>query len=144
MAIIDLLNVAVAVDWLDLAVLELLRIIIVSFIASPILWLVGRAVVGGRKAKFTDAFWIIFLGTVISALISTGGSALNLTGFTALILGTIIQLLIWLGLVKHFFDTDWLRAFGISILAVIVAIVVAVVLVWILVGFGMLLGWSWI
>ncbi len=144
MAIIDLLNVAVNVDWLDLAVLELLRIIIVSFIASPILWLVGKAAVGGEKAKFTDAFWIIFLGSVIGALMTAGGSALNLTGFTALILGTIIQLLIWLGLVKHFFDTDWLKAFGISILAIIVAVVIAVVLVWILLGFGMLLGWSWL
>jgi hypothetical protein len=43
-------------------------------------------------------------------------------------LASIIQLLIWLGLVKHFFDCGWLKALAISILAVILFVIIAVVL----------------
>jgi len=76
--------------------------------------MVGRSTVGSEKAKFSDAFWItalgIILGTVINAIIP--------------VLGFIISFIVWLALVRHFFDTGWLGALGISIVAVILLVVV--------------------
>jgi len=95
---------------------------------SPVLWLSGRAVVGREKAKFTDAIWIVVLGTIIGGIFGF---------FFTGIIAAIIQLLIWLAAVKHFFDTGWLAALGISILAVIIFAVIAVILA--LVGFAI---WS--
>jgi hypothetical protein len=37
-------------------------------------------------------------------------------------------LLIWLALVKHFFDCGWLKALAISIVAIVIFIVIAFVL----------------
>lgn len=96
-----------------------IHVIVNTIILSPVLWLSGRALAGKDKAKFTDAIWIVVLGTVIGTL------------FGAFFIGwlaSIIQLIIWLALVKHFFDCGWLKALAISILAIIIFAVIAVLL----------------
>ena len=107
-----------------------IRIIVSTIVIAPVLWLSGRALVGKEKAKFTDAIWIVVLGTVIAAIFGA-----LFVGFIAL----IIQLLIWLALVKYFFDCGWLKALAISILAVIIFAVIVVILV--IIGIGI---WLWI
>ena len=47
----------------------LIQIVAGTIIIAPILWLAGRALAGKEKAKFTDAIWILLLGTVIGAVI---------------------------------------------------------------------------
>ena len=104
-------------------------IIVNTIILSPIFWIAGRALVGKEKAKFTDAIWIVILGTVVGTLFGA---------FFTGILAAIIQLILWLALVKHFFDCGWLKALAISILAVIIFVVIVGILafvgvvVWIL------------
>jgi hypothetical protein len=103
----------------------IINVIVPTIILSPVLWLAGRALVGKEKAKFTDAVWIIFTGTLFGSI------------FSAIFIGiiaSIIQLIVWLALVKHFFDCGWLMALAISILAVIVFIAIAIILG--LIGFG--------
>ena len=96
----------------------IINIIVNTIIISPVLWLSGRAIVGKQKAKFTDAIWIAILGTVIGTFFGAYFSG---------IIATIILLILWLALVKHFFDCGWLKAFVISILAVIIfAVIVAI------------------
>ena len=130
---------------LDLVLLNFVGMIIGSIILSPILWLLGRALVGKEKAKLTDAIWIIFLGNIINAILGAFGDAINVVGISAVIIGFIIQLLIWVGLVKHFFDIDtWLKALGISILAAIIYVIIFVIVALILVSLipGIVLpGW---
>lgn len=121
----------------DALLLQILSIIVGTLILAPILWFVGKALVGREKAKFTDALWIMFLGQVIGGLLSVAlGSVLE--GLTASLIGFIVQLLVWLGLVKHFFDTGWGKAFVIAIVAVIVAAIVFAVLAMLLIGLGLL------
>jgi len=111
---------------IDLAIVNLIVSIIVNIIVlSPALWISGRLLAGKDKAKFTDALWIVGLGTLIGAL--------SQYLFKEGILVSIILLVIWLGLVKHFFDTGWLRALVIAIVAVIIWLVIIVIL-------GVLLG----
>ena len=49
---------------LDLIAL-LIQIVVGIVVTAPVLWLVGRSLVGREKAKFLDAVWIVALGTVI-------------------------------------------------------------------------------
>jgi len=108
----------------------LIELVIKIIILAPALWISGRVLVGKEKAKFIDSVWIIILGTLIGGIFSY----FEIIGIIAL----IIQLVIWLGLVKHFFDTGWLKAFVISVLAVIILVVVGFILG--LVGLGLSLA----
>ncbi len=114
----------------------LINIIVNTIIISPALWLSGRAIAGKEKAKFTDAIWIVVLGTVISTLF--GAFLSSIIDFSGII-AAIILLLLWLGLVKHFFDCGWLKAFVISILAVIIFIVIVAILA--IIGIAILTIW---
>lgn len=126
---------------LDVALLNLLGIIAGSIIVSPILWLVGKAFVGKEKAKLRDAFWIVFLGLVISGLFNTVFFAV-FVGYSVVAISFIIQLLIWLGLVKHFFDTEtWGKAFAIAIVAVVVTAIILAILITLFISLKMLTGW---
>lgn len=104
-----------------------IHVIINIIILSPVLWLSGRAIVGKDKAKFTDAVWIIVLGTVIGTLFGALFSG---------IIALVIQLILWLALVKHFFDCGWPKALAISIIAIIIFAAIAVVLA--LIGFALI------
>ena len=108
----------------------IINIIVNTIIISPVLWLSGRAIVGKQKAKFTDAIWIAILGTVIGTFFGAYFSG---------IIATIILLIIWLALVKHFFDCGWLKAFVISILAVIIFVVIVAILA--IIGIAILAVW---
>jgi len=69
-----------------------LNVLIPTIVLSPVLWLAGRALVGKEKAKFTDAIWIILLGTLFGSIFSA---------FFTGIIASIVQLIVWLALVKH-------------------------------------------
>jgi hypothetical protein len=96
-----------------------IQIIVNIILLVPVLWITGRLLVGKEKAKFTDALWIVILGTLISAafqyLLGSG------------IIASIILLIILLGLVKQFFDCGWLKALAIAIVAILMWIVIAII-----------------
>jgi len=97
-----------------------LHIIVNTVILGPVLWLSGRALVGKEKAKFIDGLWIAALGTLIGAVFGYF--------FTGMI-AAIIMLIVWLALIKHFFDCGWGKALLIAIVAVIVFIIIGLVLI---------------
>ncbi|MEJ2240780.1 MAG: hypothetical protein P8Y18_01370 [Candidatus Bathyarchaeota archaeon] len=105
----------------------LIQIVVSTIILAPVLWLAGRALVGGDKAKFFDAIWIVVLGTIIGAVVNAyiGG-----------LVAAIIMFVIWLALIKHFFDCGWLKAFVIAIIAVIIFVIIVAILA--VIGFGLL------
>jgi hypothetical protein len=110
------------IDLDPLIINMVISIIVHTIIISPVLWLSGRAIVGKEKAKFTDAIWIVVLGTVIGTFFGA---------FFSGIIGTVILLILWLALVKHFFDCGWLKALAISILAVIIFLIIVAILAFI-------------
>ena len=110
------------------------HIIVNVIVLSPVLWIAGRLLAGKDKAKFTDALWIVVLGTLIGAVFQA-----FLEGILGL-LGSIIMLIIWLALVKHFFDTGWLKALAIAIVAIIIYIIIAAILM--LIGLAIIAGSS--
>ncbi len=112
------------IDLISLAISIVARIVVLSIV----LWGAGRLLAGAQKAKFTDALWIAVLGTLIGAVVE------NFVGGVLGLLGAVLVLFVWLALVKHFFDTGWLRALAIAIVAVIFYIILLAILGLLLVG----------
>jgi hypothetical protein len=106
----------------------LVQIVVSSIILAPVLWLAGRVLVGSDKAKFFDAIWIVILGTVIGAVVGD---------FVGSLVAAVIMFIVWLALIKHFFDCGWLMALAIAIIAVILFVIIAAVLAF--VGIGLII-----
>jgi len=104
----------------------IISLVVNVIILSPVLWLSGRLLVGGQKAKFTDAIMIVVIGVVIGGILGY-----FIYGWIA----SIVMLIVWLALIKLFFDCGWLKALAIAIVTVIIFAVIAVVLA--LLGFGL-------
>ena len=102
----------------------IVRIIVATVVTAPSLWIAGRMIVGVKKAKFSDAFWIVALGIILESMVV----AVVRSSFASL-----VQFVVWLYLVRHYFDTGWGNAFVISLLAVVVFIIVTF-------GLAMVLG----
>jgi hypothetical protein len=111
---------------MDLVAL-LIQIVVGIIVVAPILWLVGRALVGKEKAKFTDAIWIVVLGTIIGAVVGF---------FVGSLISAVIMFIVWLALIKHFFDCGWLKAFVIAVIAVIVFVIIVAILA--VIGIGII------
>ena len=105
----------------------LIQIVVATIVLAPILWIAGNLLAGKDKAKFTDAIWIVLLGTVIGAVVGAviGG-----------LVAAVIMFIVWLALIKHFFDCGWLKAFVIAVVAVIIFVVIVAILA--LIGIGIL------
>ena len=105
---------------LDVFLVNLLIHVVVNILLlSPVLWISGRLLAGKDKARFIDAIWIAILGTVIADLLGL---------FVVGIIAALIVLVIWVALIKHFFDCGWLKALAIGIVAIIVLAVIAIIL----------------
>jgi hypothetical protein len=97
----------------------LISIVVGVIVVAPVLWLVGRALAGKEKAKFTDAVWIVVLGIVIGAIVGA---------FVGGLISAVIMFVIWLLLIRHFFDCGWLMAFAIAVISVIIFVVIVAIL----------------
>ena len=108
----------------------LIQVIVTTVILAPVLWLVGRGLISKEKARFLDAVWIIFLGTIIGTVVNAyiGG-----------LIAAIIMFVVWLALIKHFFDCGWLMAFAVAVVAVILFVIIMAVLVVVLALIGIAL-----
>jgi hypothetical protein len=106
---------------------------------APALWIAGRLLAGKQKAKFTDALWIVILGIAVFYFINLLLADL-LSGF-AIIIAYIVVLFIWLALIKHFFDSRWLKALAISIIEIIIGIIFMIIIAFVLTIIGIGAGW---
>ncbi|MGD6805576.1 MAG: hypothetical protein ACQCN4_01265 [Candidatus Bathyarchaeia archaeon] len=130
-----------AIDVVSLVIALVLQILFWLIVVGPALWISGRLLAGKGKAKFSDALWIVIIGTIVFYFVNMALTGL-FADFTNTLFGSLISylvlLLIWLALVKHFFDCGWLKALAISIIAVIIAVVI-----WLIIGILLaLIGFS--
>jgi hypothetical protein len=108
----------------------LIQIIVGVIVLAPLLWIAGRLLAGKDKAKFTDAIWIVVLGVVIGAVVGA---------FVGGLIAAVIMFVVWLALIKHFFDCGWLKAFLVAVVAVIIFVVILAILA--VIGIGILALW---
>jgi hypothetical protein len=113
-------------SWLNLIPEELrlifpLVLFFVNLIALAIvLYLAGLIVVGKKRSLISDAFIISLLGNILS------------TAFFILIpyriLALALSIIVWLLLIKRFYETTWLKAMAVGVLAIIVFLAITVLL----------------
>lgn len=108
----------------------LIQIIVGVIVLAPVLWIAGRLLTGKDKAKFIDAIWIVVLGVVIGAVVGA---------FVGGLVAALVMFVVWLALIKHFFDCGWLKAFLIAVVAVIIFVVILAILA--VIGIGILALW---
>jgi hypothetical protein len=124
---INVIMAAKAGSWWDLIpetgqrlIFSLTLFFVNLLVLSLVLYLAGLVVVGGRRARFIDAFVISLLGTILSTVF-----------FLFIPYGLIalaLNILVWLLLIKSLYKTGWLRAIVVGILAIIIFLVVTVIL----------------
>ena len=106
----------------------IVNILVNSVVIVPSLWFAGKSLVGKGKARFIDAILIVVIGTVVGVVIGA---------FSLGFYGSIVQLVLWLMLIKYFFNTGWILSLVISIIAVIIFIFLSFILG--LIGFALIL-----
>ncbi len=106
----------------------IVEIIVGVIILAPVLWLVGRAMVG-KTASLVHSVWIVVLGVIINTILGA---------FVQGLLGLLITLVVWVALIKHFFKASWSKAAIVGIVATIVLAIIAIALA--IIGFGAIIG----
>ena len=96
------------------------QLVIAGIVGGIFVWLAGKAL-GAPRATY----WHGIL-TVVSAIILTDIISYFIGGLGWIT--TIIEIIIILLLIKHFFGVGWIKAIVIAILAVVIAIIVTVIL----------------
>jgi len=113
------------VPWRDLIPEELSLIfpLVVFFVTLVILAIVlyfaGLIVVGKKRALMSDAFIISLLGSVLSTVFFM---------FIPSLLALALSLIVWLLLIKRLYETSWLKAIAVGILAIVIFLAVTVLL----------------
>jgi uncharacterized membrane protein YhaH (DUF805 family) len=87
-------------------------------VMTTVFYVAGAIVVGKRRALFSDALVISLLGTVVG----------NICSLFFPVIGWILSLIVWLLLIRRYYETGWSGALAVSILAVIIYVVVWVIL----------------
>jgi hypothetical protein len=106
----------------------IVEIVVGAIILAPVLWLVGRAMIG-KTANLMHAVWIVVLGVIVNTVLGA---------FVHGLLGLLVTLVVWVALIKQFFKTNWGKAAIVGIVAIVVLAIIAIVLA--ALGFGALMG----
>lgn len=107
----------------------LVGLIILWIVVSIPVWLAGKAITGG-KATFGDALLATLAGPIVYIIVSflVGFFLSSSIGSTAFVFGYILALLAWIWVFKASFQTGWLRAIAIAILAWVIFIILSIVI----------------
>ena len=89
-------------------------------VLAVVLYLAGLIVVGVKRALFSDAFIISLLGTVLSTVF--------FLFIPYNLLALFLSVFAWLLLIKRLYETRWLNAIAVGILAMIIFLVVTILL----------------
>lgn len=120
--------------------LLLVALVILWVIVSIPVYLAARVVTSSRanKATFGEAMVATLGGAIVYAIVLVLGSVVlgAVLGGLGVVLAFILAVLAWLGVYKSEFQTSWLGALGIAILAAVVLFVLDVILV-VLFGFAL-------
>jgi len=100
-------------------------------VLTVVFYVAGIVVVGKKRAKLGDALVISLFGTLT-------GTILNLF-VPQYGVGAICSLIVWLLLIKRYYETGWLGALAVGILAVIVMVASRFLLGLLLVAIGLIL-----
>ena len=106
----------------------IIGLIILWIVVSIPVWLAGKAVTAG-KSTFGDALLATLAGPIVYfvVVLVVGFFLGELIGSSALVIGYILALIAWIWVFKASFQTGWLRAILIAILAWVIFVVLSVI-----------------
>lgn len=112
----------------------IIGLIILWIIISIPVWLAAKALTGGH-ASFGGALLATLAGPIVFFLVTwlVSFALGTLIGSSAFIFAYLLALLAWIGVYKVSFNTGWLRAIAIAILAWVLFIILSIL-------FGFLFG----
>jgi hypothetical protein len=114
-----------------IAATVIIGLIVLWIIVSIPVWIAAKILTLGR-AKFSRAMLVTAVGPIIYAIVFFISAALLTVAIGDLTLPVIIAFIIafiaWIWVFKKGFDTGWLRALGIAILAIVVFAVIGVII----------------
>jgi hypothetical protein len=109
----------------------IIGLLILWIIVSIPVWIAAKILTRGRVG-FSRAMLVTALGPIIYAIVFFIFAALLTAVFgdptVPIIIGFIVAFIAWIGVFKKGFDTGWLRALGIAILAIIVFAVIGLII----------------
>lgn len=110
-------------------VLLIIVLVILWIIVSIPAHLAGK-IVTGRKSTFGEAMAATLLGPVVYIVVRLGIDFFlaGVLGGTAIIIGYVLAFLAWVWVYKSLFETGWLGAFAIAVLAIIVFAIFSLIL----------------
>jgi len=113
---------------------EVIAFIVKLIVLTIVFYIAGVLIVGKKRALLGDAFIIALLGIVISTFIMAFIPGMVIFTFNSHKfgfgsgLGLIISFFVYLLLIRQYYETGWLGALAVAILAVIVFVVLAFLL----------------
>ena len=117
----------------------LISFVISLILLTLVLYVAGLVVVGGERARLSNAFSIALLGVFVDFALDIVFRLLllplSIPFEYLLIFRAFLTLLVWLSLIKNFYRTGWLGALAVAILAVIIAVVLELLLAFLLAAF---------
>lgn len=117
-------------------VVAIVLAVIIGLVALWILvsipvWIAAKILTLGR-AKFTRAMLVTAVGPIVYAVVFLASSAILSIAFGESgwlpIVALVIAFIAWIGVFKKGFDTGWLRALGIAILATVVFTIISIII----------------
>jgi len=115
-------------------ILEIIRLIVNITVLTIVFYVAGVIVVGKKRALPSDAFIIALLGIVITTFFMAFLPGQVIFTFDSHKLrfgsglGLLISFILYLLLIRHYYETGWLGALTVAILAVITFVVLAFIL----------------
>ncbi|HEX2170661.1 MAG TPA: hypothetical protein VHF65_10230 [Nitrososphaera sp.] len=120
-----------ATEIVVIAASVIIGLLILWIVISIPVWIAAKILTAGR-VKFTRAMLVTALGPITYAVVFFISAALLAAivrdPTLPLVIGFIVAFIAWIGIFKIGFDTGWLRALGIAILAIIVFAVIGFII----------------
>jgi hypothetical protein len=114
-----------------IAAAVIIGLIALWIIVTIPVWIAAKILTLG-KAKFTRAMLVTAIGPIVYAIVFFISAAVLTLAFDDFVMPAIIAFILafiaWIGVFKKGFDTGWIRALGIAILATIVFAVIGVII----------------
>ncbi len=104
----------------------IISLIILWIVVSVPVWLAGKAITGG-KATFGEALLATLVGPIVYFIVTfvVDFFLSAVIGASAFVIGWLLALLAWIWVYKASFQTGWIRAILIAILAWVIFIVLS-------------------
>ena len=131
MSLLDQLLLQAGLDIAAVIMAVLIGLVVLWIIVSIPVWIAAKILTLG-KARFTRAMLVTAIGPIIYAIVFLASAAILSAAFGEngwlAAAAFVIAFVAWIGIFKKGFDTGWLRALGIAVLATVVFAIMGIII----------------